>query len=87
MMRGFIYYFEDKQAASSIRLDGRVWGPGYKDPEIVVHENGFKEKIYYKVKTPRGLEIDCSQIYVDSRAQSEYDQFSKYFDPSGSEFL
>jgi hypothetical protein len=73
MMRGFIYYFEDKQAASSIRLDGKAWGPGYSGKE--------------KLITPNGLEIDCSEIFIDARAKKEYDQFSKYFEPSGADLL
>lgn len=87
MFRGFLYYFEDKKSASLIRLDGRVWSPEYKDPEIVINKDGKKEKSYYKVKTPNGLEIDSSNIYVDSRAQNEYDQFSKYFEESGASLL
>jgi DNA polymerase family A len=73
MFRGFIHYFEDKKAASSIRLDGKAWGSGY---------SGKSELI-----TPNKLKIECSEIFIDARAKNEYDQFSKYFEPSGAELL
>lgn len=71
MKEAFIFYFynDQKESASLIRMDAKVWGPDLDECEII---------------TDLGLKLDCSKIHVDERAQREYDTFKKYFyeDPS-----
>lgn len=79
MFDAFIYYFEDKKSASLIRLDGFTWSYDYPAPKIFTDERGKKKKDYATLTTPNGLEIDCADLYIDERAEAEYEQFSKYF--------
>ena len=67
MRDGFTHFFPDQlEDASKIRLDLFAWGTGLKeDGELI---------------TPKGNIIGCSNIYIDERAQSEYESFSKYFE-------
>lgn len=66
MKRAFVYYFEDKENASIIKMDPFAWSPDYEaDGELV---------------TPNGLKVPCSNMYIDERGEEEYKQFSKYFD-------
>ena len=66
MRAAFIFYFEDKRSAGLIKMDPFAWSPDYeKDSEIV---------------TPAGRKIPVSNLYIDERAESEYNQFSKYFE-------
>jgi hypothetical protein len=57
--------------AAKIRLDPFAWSPDYnKDSEL-------------KLSGPEGKWIvPCSNLYIDERAQSEFDKFSKYFEPA-----
>jgi hypothetical protein len=73
MKRAFLFYFEDKESASLIELDGYIWGPDCRDDA--------------KIKTPGGLEIDTGKLYIDSRAEEEYNQFSKYFEDRAENYL
>lgn len=68
MKRGFVHYFEEemKEDAAIIGLDGKMWGPSFPEEEG-------------EITTPKGLKIDTSQIFVDERAVSEYEKFSRYF--------
>jgi ketosteroid isomerase-like protein len=68
MKEAFIFYFpeSEKHNAAKIKMDAFSWSPDYQaDGEIV---------------TPAGRKISVSNIYIDERAQDEYDQFSKYFE-------
>lgn len=73
MHRAFVHYFDNKEDAGIIRLDGKCWSPDYEDDSELI--------------TPKGLAIDCSKIFVDERAGSEYEQFSGYFEDSGADLL
>ncbi len=66
MKKAFVYYFHDdqKEAASIIRVDAKVWGPDLDECEII---------------TKNGLKLDCSKIHIDERAKKEYDMFKKFF--------
>ncbi len=83
MKEAFIFYFDDKESASLIRLDGFSWSPDYPAPQI-----GPKGgRSYLGVKTPNGLEIEIGDKYIDERAISEYETFSKYFGTREENFL
>ena len=74
MVEAFKYYFPYKQKslAMKIKLDPFAWSPNYKrDSEIKVE----------------GLTVPCSDLYIDGRAQEDYDKFSKYFKPSLAEYI
>ncbi len=79
MREAFVYYFigtKYEKVAGKIKLDPFAWSPDYeKDSEFEV---GGK---YGRIKVP------CSNLYIDSRAETEYDRFSKYFGDSDSELL
>lgn len=64
MREAFMYYFDDKESASLIKLDVFAWGEGLR-AEIVV--------------TPSGLEVSTQQKYIDERSIEDYQKFSKYF--------
>jgi DNA polymerase I-like protein with 3'-5' exonuclease and polymerase domains len=83
MKEAFNYYFDDKESASLIRLDGFSWSSDYPAPQI--GQNGGRS--YLGVKTPNGLEIEIGDKYVDSRAENEYQQFSKYFNERAENYL
>jgi hypothetical protein len=75
MRDAFRFYFEDTEfeaAANQIKLDPKAWGPC------------FPEKGEIKVK---GITIPVSRLYIDGRAQSEYDRFSKYFNKSETDLF
>lgn len=76
MKEAFIFYFDDKESASMIRLDGFSWSPDYPLPEI-----GPKGgRSYFEAETPAGLKIEIGDKYIDERAIGEYETFKKYFD-------
>jgi hypothetical protein len=66
MKKAFVHYFHDdqKESASIIRVDAKVWGPDLDEYEII---------------TKNGLKLDCSKIHIDERAKKEYDMFKKFF--------
>jgi hypothetical protein len=68
MIDGFAKQFrtQDQPLARKIMLDGDLWGPEFDD------------KISY-IESRGGWTIKQQQIYIDDRAQSEYEKFSKYF--------
>ena len=75
MREAFQFYFpkEDKELAGKIKLDPFIWGPDYKpDSEI---------------KLKSGYVVPCSNLYIDSRSQVDYDAFSKYFKPTKASLL
>ncbi len=66
MRDAFVHYWEPKykELAAKIKLDPFLWGPGYKkDSELDID----------------GWKVPCSNLYIDGRAQVDYDKFSKYF--------
>lgn len=71
MKEAFMFYFEadQKQSASLIRLDGKVWGQDMQEGELITKSN-FK--------------LESSKYHIDKRARSEYDQFSRFFTESPS---
>jgi hypothetical protein len=71
MKEAFIFYFDEdqKQSASLIRLDGKVWGPEMQEGELITKMN-FK--------------LESSKYHIDKRAKAEYDQFSRFFTESPS---
>lgn len=87
MHDGFTHYFKDKKKASVIRLDGFSWSPDYPVPEVKLNDKGEEYKEYAAVTTPGGEEIEIANLYIDERSVSEYEQFSKYFEDSGTKYL
>jgi hypothetical protein len=75
MKEAFISFFDDKESASLIRLDGYSWSSDY--PEIKKDEKGGRS--FSEIKTPMGLDIEIGNQYLDERAIKEFEQFSKYF--------
>ena len=67
MREGFARFFPDQlEIAKQIRLDVYAWSSSYEEDSTLI--------------TPEGSVIECSNIYIDSRAEKEYELFSKYFD-------
>lgn len=70
MRDGFQFYYKGtkyEDVAGKIKLDPFAWSPNYKkDSELIV---GGRP----------GINIPCSNKYIDERAHSEYERFSKYF--------
>lgn len=69
MKEAFCFYFKDKakEAASLIRLDGKVWGIGFNDGQVI---------------TNKGFKVESSELHIDKRAKKEYDMFNKFFTES-----
>lgn len=83
MREAFMFYFDDKESAGLIRLDGFSWSPDYPAPQI--GQKGGRS--YSSIKTPAGLEIEIGDKYIDERAISEYETFSKYFQNREENYL
>lgn len=75
MKEAFQFYYRDTklfEVAGNIKLDPFAWSPDFeKDSEIVSGK--------YK--------IPVSNLYLDERAKSEYERFSKFFDAPDSDLL
>lgn len=74
MTEAFAHYFkpELRKYAVQIKLDPFAWSPNYKkDSEMEVE----------------GLVVPCSNLYIDSRSERDYEKFSKYFLNSDSDLL
>jgi hypothetical protein len=74
MTEAFVHYVNPKfkNIARQIKLDPFAWSPSYKkDSEFEVG----------------GLIVPCSNLYIDSRAQEDYDKFSKYFNTPDMDLL
>lgn len=71
MFEAFVFYYNGKakEDAALIRMDAFTWSPEYVEQTI---------------KTPGGINVDLAPIYIDERAEDEYYQFSKYFEPDES---
>lgn len=92
MKRAFMFYFPDQQEdAAKIRMDPMIWGPDYPAPKVekVIGKDGREKekKTYHSIVTPLGNEIDVTDIYIDDRSESEYKQFSKYFNKREEDYL
>lgn len=75
MEEAFIFYFEGemKEAAKMIRVEGNTWSPDYEEGIIT---------------TPAGDVVTCSKVFIDPRAEREYNLYSKYMKESlGEELL
>ena len=69
MYRAFVDYFpeeEQKEAAKLIRMDAHAWSPEY------VNEGKFK--------TPKGATVEISKLYIDERAENEYEKYKDYLE-------
>lgn len=67
MLEGFSHYFKDPVVrgwSKAIRLDLDAWGPDLPDGSFT---------------TPAGRSVKSQKVYVDPRAKSEYERFSRYF--------
>jgi hypothetical protein len=67
MREAFGHYFKGPlkdQALELIRMDGNIWGPGME-----AHGSRTIDQVFYKAQ----------DLYIDSRSEQEYKQFSKYF--------
>ncbi len=67
MREAFCFYFEGKakEDACIIRLDGKIWGPGFKEKESI-SINGLTA-------------CEADTYHIDGRAKEEYNNFHKYF--------
>lgn len=76
MREAFAFYFPKnmQDMARKIRLDPFAWSPNYK-PDSVMHVGKSK------------MEVPCSNIYIDERAGSEYEKFSRYFEDRAEDEL
>lgn len=82
MREAFQFYFTDpeiKELSGKIKMDIFSWGPDLPAPVVTVNSKGKEEKEYGTITTPDGIEVEVADIYVDSRAEEEFKQFSKYF--------
>lgn len=68
MIEAFRFYFMNDPVAyersKAIRIDIDVWGPGLTEGEK---------------QTPKKRKVKTQKVYIDPRAKSEYERFSKYF--------
>lgn len=75
MREGFSYFFEGtpyEKFARKIKLDPKAWGPHFPDKgEIVIDD----------------LKVPVSKLYIDSRAQADYERFCSFFEPPDSKLL
>lgn len=79
MREGFQYYYKGTkhfETAGKIKLDPFAWSPDY------AKDSSFTSK-FEDVK----IEVPCSNLYIDERATSEYERFSKYFSGSDGDLL
>lgn len=73
MREAFQFYYtgSDKyELAAKIKMDPYAWSPDYEKDSVL------------KIRGGRGVEgwdVECSNLYIDSRAIPEYERFSKYF--------
>ncbi len=78
MREAFQFYYKGTKhyaTAGSIKLDPFAWSPSYeKDSNLIL--TAFND-----------WEVPCSNLYVDERATSEYERFSKYFSGSDGDLL
>ncbi len=75
MKEAFKFYYLDtdyEEVAANIKLDPFAWSPNYKKDSTMNY---------------LGLEIPVSNLYVDERAKSEYERFSKYFGVADGDIL
>lgn len=74
MKEAFVYFFPDqKEDASIIRLDPYMWGPDFSGDGEHTLKNGTK--------------VPYSDIYLDERAEAEYERFKKYFEDRDEDLI
>lgn len=73
MREAYIYYYEDKENASLIRMDIDAWGEGL--PEVEFTDDGPK---YSSDTTPAGRPVKVMSEYIDERSWKEYIRYKKY---------
>lgn len=68
MRDAFAYYFKGQEkVAAKIKLDPFAWSTSYKkDSSLILGKSKW--------------EVPCSNLYIDERAQSDYNKFSQYFE-------
>lgn len=80
MRQGFSHYYRGTKyykTASAIKLDPFAWSPEYeKDSSLTIGYEGLKP-----------IECPVSNKYIDERAISEYERFSKYFNAPETDLL
>ena len=66
MHEAFVFYFpeRDKQYASLIRMEGKIWSTDYEDGEIT---------------TKAGFKLDVQKYFIDGRAKKQYNTFNSFF--------
>lgn len=66
MYEAFVFYFpeRDKQYASLIRMEGKIWSTDYEDGEIT---------------TKTGFKLDVQKYFIDGRAKKQYNTFNSFF--------
>jgi hypothetical protein len=70
MRDAFASFFPGKElVAKKIKLDPFAWSPNFLPDSELLFTRGEKNII-----------IPCSNLYIDERAKSDYDKFSKYFE-------
>lgn len=79
MREGFQFYYKGTkyfETAGKIKLDPFAWSPDYKkDSELHVKWKG------------EDFKVPCSNLYIDERAEDEYNRFKKYFEPLDVDLL
>jgi len=74
MDKAFRFYLpEDQKEIGTCKLDADIWGPDLPD------ENKYYELKYTTEYGEHTLPVKQQMTYVDERAQTDYDKFSKYF--------
>lgn len=83
MFEAFVYYFPKrmKEDAKKIRLDIEAWGPGLPKTTLKQSKNGdcYVEG-KKKLKTPKGRDIVCSDVYIDERGINELYKYKGYLE-------
>jgi hypothetical protein len=76
MQEAFAFFMPEelKKDALKIRLDPFAWSPDYKEDQVI---KLGKEK----------WEVPCGPLYLDDRAETEYQMFSKYFNKPSTGIL
>lgn len=79
MREAFVYYFEPhlKKFAEQIKLDPYAWSPAYKkDSEKQV-----------RLSSGEMITVPVSNLYIDARAEDDFNRFSNYFNDPETDLL
>jgi hypothetical protein len=69
MHEAFVWYFDDKEKASIIRMDSKAWSLEYEPQEIITKQNN---------------KVQLQKIFVDERAKNQFNAFERYFTKSNN---